>query len=112
MLISEKSDLSSSLIQRLITQSAKRLGENEKDNIYGAGEIDAEAALVQEVEPFHDVAVRSVHIEPMVFEKGKPTYVVANIENAGTYKSEECDVVLYQIIGEEKKKLERKRGLK
>ena len=94
--------------QRLITQSAKELGENGRDKIYGAGEIDAETALVQEVEPFHDVAVRSVHVEPMVFEKGKPTYVVANIENTGTYKSEKCVVVLYEIIGEEKREVGKK----
>ena len=108
MLVSEKCQFSSPLIQRLITQSAKELGENGKDKIYGAGEIDAENALVQEVEPFHDVAVRSVHVEPMGFEKGKPTYVVANIENTGTYKSEKCVVVLYEIIGEEKREVGKK----
>ncbi|MCF8083466.1 MAG: S8 family serine peptidase [Deltaproteobacteria bacterium] len=111
MLVSEKPDLSNSLIHRLITQSAKDLGENGKDKIYGAGEIDAESALVQEVEPFHDVAVRSIHIEPMVFEKGKPTYVVANIENAGTYASEKCDVILYKMIGEEKHEIGRKKDV-
>ncbi len=111
MLISEKLDLSSSAIEQLIMQSVMDLGEKGWDKIYGGGEIDAHAAVEQEVEPFHDVAVRSVSVEPMVFEKGKPTYIEATIENTGTYKSEEFDVVLYQIVGEEKKEIGRKEGL-
>ena len=111
MLVSEKTELSSSVIERLIMQSAKDLGDEGRDKVYGSGEIDALASLEQEVEPFHDVAVRSVSVEPMVFEKGKPTYIVANIENTGTYKSEEFDVVLYEIIGEGKKEIGKKKAL-
>jgi len=111
MLVSEKPDLSSSLIERLIIQSAKDLGEKGWDKVYGRGEIDAHGALEQEVEPFHDVGVRTVRMEPMVFEKGKPTYVVANIENTGTHKSEKCDVFLDEIIGEEKKKIGTKKDV-
>jgi subtilisin family serine protease len=111
MLASERSELSSSVIERLIMQAAKDLGENGRDRIYGSGEIDALASLGQEVKSFHDVALRSVHIEPMVFEKGKPTYIIANIENAGTFKSEKFDVVLYEIVGEEKKEFGRKEGI-
>jgi subtilase family protein/Leucine Rich Repeat (LRR) protein/dockerin type I repeat protein len=111
MLISEKPDLSSSFIERLIIQSAKDLGEKGWDKIYGSGEIDAHAALNQKVRPFHDVAVKSISIEPMAFEAGKPTNIVADIENRGTYKSEECDVVLYEIIGEEKKEIGKKQAL-
>ena len=111
MLVSERSDLSSSVIEQLILQAAKDLGEKGRDPIYGSGEIDAQRALAQDVRPFHDVAVRSVHVEPMVFEKGKPTYIVATIENTGTYKSENCDVALYEMIGEEKKQIVRQQGV-
>jgi len=111
MLISEKPDLSSLFIERTITQSTKDLGEKGRDKIYGEGEIDSHAALEHEVEPFHDVAVRSVIVEPMVFEKGKPTYIVATLENTGTYESENCDVVLYEIIREEKKEIGRKKAI-
>ena len=111
MLVSESPDLSSSIIERLIMQSAKDLGEKGRDKIYGSGEIDALASLGQEVKSFHDVAVRSVHVEPMVFEKGKQTYISVDIANKGTYKSEKCDVVLYEIIGEEKKEVEKKVGI-
>ena len=111
MLVSEKPEISSSVIKRLIMQSVKDLGDEGRDKVYGNGEIDALTALEQDVEPFHDVAVRSVSVEPMVFEKGKPTYIVANIENTGSYKSEEFDVVLYEIVGEEKKEIGRKEGI-
>jgi subtilisin family serine protease len=111
MLISEKPELSSSFIEGLILQSANDLGDNGRDNVYGSGKIDALAAIGQEVEPFHDVAVRSVSVEPLVFEKGRSTFVVANIENIGTYKSEKVDVVLYRIIGEEKTEIGRKNGV-
>lgn len=111
MLLSERSELKSSTIRRLIMQSAKDLGEKGRDKVYGSGEIDALAALEQKVEPFHDVAVRGVSIGPSVFEKGKPTYITANIENAGTYKSEKFDIVLYEVIGDKKQQIDRKDAL-
>lgn len=111
MLDSEKVDLSSSYIGRLISQTAKDIGERGKDKIYGSGEIDALEALKKKVKPFHDIAVKGVSIEPTIFEKGKSTNIIANIENTGTHKSEKFDVVFYEIIGEEKKKLGRKKDL-
>lgn len=108
MLVSEKPDLSKSSIKWLIIQSAKDLGEKGWDKICGSGEIDAFSALEQGVKRFHDVAVRSAYIEPMVFEKGKPTYIVANIENRGTYHSDNCDVVLYRVAGEKRIELGKK----
>ncbi len=108
MLVSEKSDLSSSFVARLISQTAKDLGEKGRDKIYGSGKIDALKALKKKIKPFHDVAVRSVSVEPKIFEKGKPTYIIAEVENTGTYVSEKCDVVLYRIVGEEKKEIGRK----
>ncbi|MFH0844638.1 MAG: S8 family serine peptidase, partial [Pseudomonadota bacterium] len=107
LLFSEQPDLSSSLIQRLLLQSAKDLAAQEKDTVYGKGKIDAEAALGKMVKPFHDVAVRAVHIEPMKFEKGKSTFITASITNAGTYPEEKCDVAFYEIIGEERKEIGR-----
>lgn len=112
MLASERPDLANSFIEKLIIQSVKDLGDKGTDKIYGYGEVDAIAALEQEVEPFHDVSARSVNIEPMVFEKGKPTYIVANIENRGTYPSENIDVVLYQIIDKEKREVGRKEKIR
>jgi len=103
MLLIERADLSSSAIQRLVLQSAKDLGEKGRDKIYGSGKIDADSALEQVVKPFHDVAVRSVGIGPRIFEKGKPTFIIANLSNSGTYKEEVCNVVIHEIIGEEKK---------
>jgi len=111
LLFSEQPDLSSSLIQRLIFRSTKDLGVQGKDSVYGKGKIDAEAALGKRVKPFHDVAVRAIHIEPMKFEKGKPTSIIAGIINAGTYKEEKCDIVLYEIVGEKKKEIGRKKGV-
>ncbi|MFC1812685.1 S8 family serine peptidase [Thermodesulfobacteriota bacterium] len=111
MLLSEKPDLSVPFIEKLIMQSAKDLGEEGRDKIYGSGEIDAFAALEQDVEPFHDVAVKSVSIEPMVFELDKPTHVVANIQNTGSYRSENFDIVLYEVIGKEKKEIGKKEGI-
>ncbi len=108
VLVSERPALSSSFIRRLIIESAKDLGDAGWDKIYGSGEIDAHAALEQEVGPFHDVAVRTVHIDPTIFEKEGSTYVVANIENSGTHKSEHCDVILYRITGEAKKEVGRR----
>ena len=111
MLVSERADFPSLVIQRLITQSAKDLGEKGWDELFGSGEIDVVAALKQQVKPFHDVAVRHLRVEPMVFEKGKSTHILANIENAGTFKAENFDVVLYEIIGEEKKEIGKKEKL-
>ncbi len=108
MLVSEKPDVSSSVIEKLIMQSAKDLGDKGRDKVYGSGEIDALSVFGQEVKLFHDIAVRSVYLEPMVFDKDKLTYVVADIENVGTYRAEKCNVALYQIIGEEKKEIGRK----
>jgi len=39
MLVSEKTDLSSSVIARLIMQSANDLGDEGRDGVYGSGEI-------------------------------------------------------------------------
>lgn len=111
MLASERADLSSSSIERLMMQSARDLGDKGRDKVYGSGEIDAATALEQKVRSFHDVAVRRVNIEPMVFEKGKPTYIVADIENVGTYSPEVCDVVLNEVVGDKKKEIGRKTGI-
>jgi subtilisin family serine protease len=111
LLISEKADLSSSYIARLMVQSANDLGDKGTDKIYGSGVIDALQAVKKKVRPFHDVAVKRVTIEPLVFEKGKPTYVVADIVNTGTYKSEQFGAVLYQIAGDEKKEIGRQEEL-
>jgi hypothetical protein len=111
MLVSENPDLSSSFVERLMMQSVKDLGDKGRDNVYGSGEIDALAAVEQKVEPFHDVAVRNVSIEPLVFEKDKPTFIVADIENIGTYKEEETEIVLYEIIGEKKTEIGRKKSV-
>ena len=111
MLIAERADLSISSISRLIAQSAKDLGETEWDKFYGSGEIDGKAVLTEQVNPFHDVAVRSVYMEPTVFEKEKSTYIVTNIENIGTYYSETCDIVFYEVFEKEKKEIGKVKGV-
>ncbi len=111
MLLSERADLSSTAIHRVILQSAKDLGPKGRDKSYGSGLIQADAALEQEVEPFHDVAVRKVGVGPGTWEKGKPTFIIADIENAGTYQTEECDLSLSLLIGEEKKLITRKKDV-
>jgi len=111
VLVSEKPRLSSNVIEELIQKSAKDLGDTGRDNVYGRGEIDALAALKQKVDPFHDVAVKSIRVEPMIFEKDKLTYIAVKIVNSGTYKSETFDVILYEIIGAEKKEIDKKEGL-
>ena len=93
MLVSEMPELSNSVIEKLIIQSAKDLGDKGWDKIYGNGEVDALAVFEQEVESFHDVAVRGTHIEPHVFQKDEPTDIVPNIENNGTFKPEKFDIV-------------------
>ncbi len=112
MLFSEKEDLSSTAIHRLILQSAQDLGPKGRDKSYGSGLIQADAAWAQEVEPFHDVAVRRVGVGPRTWEKGKPTFIIADVENAGTYESEECDFSLAVTVGGEKKLITRKTGVK
>lgn len=94
MLAAERVDLSSAVVGRLITKTAIDLGEIGNDRIFGYGELDSFLSLARQVKPFHDVAVRSIHVEPMVFEKSKQTYIVAKIQNIGTYKSENIDIVL------------------
>jgi len=111
MLFSERADLSSTAIHRLILQSAKDLGPKGRDKSYGNGLIQADAALEQEVKRFHDAAVRRVGVGPRTWEKGKPAFIIANIENAGTYKSEECALSLTLVMGEEKKLITKKTGL-
>ena len=102
MLVSDKPGLSSSSIKQTIMQSAKDLGLVGWDKDYGHGMVAADAALMHDLEPFHDVAVRNVSIEPQVFEKGTSIYITVKIENIGTYKSEVCQVTLYAWNGEKK----------
>ena len=65
----------------------------------------------QTVEPFHDVAVRSVVVEPEAFEKREATFIVAVIANSGTYNEEKCDVIFYEITGRAKKQIGRQNAV-
>ncbi|MDU0460705.1 MAG: S8 family serine peptidase, partial [Geobacteraceae bacterium] len=105
ILTAERPDLSSSVIARLIQQTARDLGEKGRDKVYGTGAIDAVAALGQPVKTFHDVAVKGVWIETSKVTKGNSIYVAADLSNIGSYSKENCDVILYSIIDNEKTKV-------
>jgi hypothetical protein len=73
---------------------------------------EIEPVFEQTVEPFHDVAVKSVVVEPKTFETGKATFIVATIANSGTYSEEKCDVIFYEITGRVKKELGRQNAVR
>jgi|GEM_PF-1795215 len=88
----ERADLSASVIARLIQQTARDLGEKGKDKIYGAGAIDAVAALGQQVKPFHDVAVERLYLDSNAIQLGKDAYIDIVISNLGSYPVETADL--------------------
>ena len=109
IIASERKELSSSFVKRLILQSASDLGAVGRDDFYGAGKIDGLAWFNQEITPFHDIAVEKIFVESKRIEKNRPMYVGASIKNVGTYNKELCDVVLYKISGESKIEIGRKK---
>ncbi|HBA72062.1 MAG TPA: hypothetical protein DCZ63_07690, partial [Geobacter sp.] len=111
ILSAERPDLSSSAIARLIQQTARDLGEQGRDKVYGAGAIDAVAALGQPVKAFHDVAVKGLYLEPDFIINNNELKIVSTINNSGTFPQEECDVVLYLIGSNIKNEIARKSNL-
>jgi subtilisin family serine protease len=107
LVVSERPGLASPVVARLLQQTAQDLGDPGRDPVYGQGGIDAVAALGREVEPFHDLAVRSVGVEPLRVVKGRPAFVVAEIANSGTFPEESGTVVLYQLVGKERQEIGR-----
>lgn len=95
MLVLEKPDLSSSFIERLIIQSAKDIGGRGWDSLYGGGEIDAHAALQQDVEPFHDVAIGSMKMDSMAVSENDHIFVLIELQNRGSFDREEVSVRLW-----------------
>jgi hypothetical protein len=95
MLVLEKPDFSSSFIERLIIQSAKDIGVRGWDGLYGSGEIDAHAALQQEVELFHDVAIGSMKMDSMAVSENDHIFVLIELENRGSFDREEVSVKLW-----------------
>jgi subtilisin family serine protease len=93
MLVSEKPDLSSFFIERLIIQSSEAIEEIDKK--FRNGKINALAALNQQVKPFHDVAIESVNLESLINEKDKEGFIEVGIKNRGSYPSETTKINVY-----------------
>ena len=97
MLVSEYPNIPNLFIRQLIAQTAEDLGQKGRDPIYGNGKINAYAALLNQLQQFHDVTVRSVDIQTSVIKIGQPVVIVSHIVNVGTYRDENCKLVLKQI---------------
>jgi len=97
LLATERPDLSASVIARIIQQSARDLGDNGRDNVYGSGAIDVQAGLIQQVTPFHDVAVRGLILETPKVSEGNSFILTTSLINQGTFSPEFCDVSFSRI---------------
>ena len=98
MLQAEKPALPAPSIIRLLSQTAKDLGEAGWDTIYGYGKIDAAKALTASVASFHDVAVGKVSAEEQILDPGIPALLKAEILNIGSFASERCSVVFSKKV--------------
>lgn len=93
MIVSERPDLSSSAIERIIMQSAKDLGQEGRDDIYGNGEINFLNALQQKIQPFHDAAVGKIYPDRKNNDR-KEFYIDIVLRNLGTYPEELASVTI------------------
>ena len=82
-------------LRQALLATARDAGAPGRDDLFGAGIIDAGAALAWEAAPVHDVAVSRAAFDTAGVPSGERPVVNAYLRNAGTFDEERADVELW-----------------
>jgi fibronectin type 3 domain-containing protein len=88
LLRAERPDLSASGLRRALVLAAVDLGAPGRDPTYGAGRIDAAAALSVDVPPLHEVSIHAVTFESLRVGADEHVFAWVHVLNSGTYAEE------------------------